>query len=179
MSAAPFPALNVLAATLALALALAPARGAIAQQPQPPLPGIKLTAGVHLITAEVAATDPAREMGLMFRRELAPNHGMLFVFDQAQQSAAPCMWMRNTLLPLSVAFIADGGRIVNVEDMEPGSEQIHCARAIVPYALEMTRGWFAERGLRPGQAVIGGLPPAPKPPPGHAGPGRQAGQAGK
>ena len=156
--------------TLALALALGAGGAARAQQPQPELPSVKLTAGVHLITAEVAATDPARTMGLMFRRKLAPNHGMLFVFDRSQMSGAPCMWMRNTLLPLSVAFIGDGGRIVNIEDMDPGSEQIHCAESVVPYALEMSRGWFRERGLRPGQTVIGGLPGPSKPgPPGQGG----------
>ena len=130
-----------------------------AQQAQPELPTMPLTAGVHLITAEVAASEATREMGLMFRKRLAPNHGMLFVFD-GKESQAPCMWMRNTLLPLSVAFIAANGTIVNIEDMDPGSEQIHCAQASVPYALEMARGWYRERGLAAGRAVIGGLPHA-------------------
>ena len=114
---------------------------------------VQLTAGIHLITAELAADDPMRTRGLMFRQALAPNHGMLFVFDD---KGSQCMWMRNTLIPLSVAFIDDDGRIVNIEDMKPQTEDSHCARAPVRYALEMQQGWFAERGLRPG-AVIGGI----------------------
>ncbi|MCS7100122.1 MAG: DUF192 domain-containing protein, partial [Burkholderiaceae bacterium] len=109
----------------------------------------------HLITAELADTDATRTRGLMFREHLPPNQGMLFVFD----SKAPhCMWMRNTPIPLSVAFIDDDGRVVNIEDMAPHTETLHCARAPVRYALEMNRGWFASRGIRPG-AVIGGIPP--------------------
>jgi uncharacterized protein len=132
------------------ALSLLPAA---AQQSE--LPTRALTAGVHLITAEIASDDQTREMGLMYRRGLQPNHGMLFVFDPAEKA---CMWMRNTLLPLSVAFIDGNGSILNIEDMEPQTDQIHCARGAVPYALEMARGWFAERGLKAGQTVIGGLP---------------------
>lgn len=113
----------------------------------------RLSAGVHLITAEVAADDPMRMRGLMFRQSLAPNHGMLFVFDA---KSAQCMWMRNTLIPLSVAFLDDDGRIVNIEDMKPQTEDSHCARTPVRYALEMTQGWFAQRGLKPG-AVISGI----------------------
>jgi uncharacterized membrane protein (UPF0127 family) len=95
----------------------------------------------------------------MFRHDLAPNHGMLFVFDMAEKT---CMWMRNTLIPLSVAFIDFDGRVVNIEDMAPQTDSTHCARRPVPYALEMTRGWFSERGLQPARTIIGGLPPAPR-----------------
>jgi uncharacterized membrane protein (UPF0127 family) len=154
------------AAAMLLSAIIVHASVAQAQQAQPELPTTALTAGVHLITAEVAASEATREMGLMFRKSLAPNHGMLFVFD-ATPSQAPCMWMRNTRVSLSVAFIAADGTIVNIEDMDPGSEQIHCARASVPYALEMARGWFRERGLAPGRAVIGGLPRARGPAPSH------------
>jgi len=140
---------KVAAAIVAMLAALA----ARAQQPE--LPTRALTAGVHLITAEIANEEGTREAGLMYRRSLQPNHGMLFVFDPAEKA---CMWMRNTLLPLSVAFIDADGRILNIEDMEPQTEQIHCARRAVPYALEMARGWFAERGLKAEQTVIGGLP---------------------
>jgi hypothetical protein len=80
---------------------------------------------------------------------------MLFVFDPAFKA---CMWMRNTLIPLSVAFIDADGRVVNIEDMQAQTDQIHCARREVPFALEMARGWFAERSLKPGETVIGGLP---------------------
>lgn len=120
------------------------------------LPTVQLTAGAHLITAEVAATEPARARGLMFRERLAPNHGMLFVFEAA---APHCMWMRNTPLALSVAFLADDGRIVNIEDMQPLTETAHCAARPVRFALEMERGWFAKRGIGPG-AKLGGLPSA-------------------
>jgi uncharacterized membrane protein (UPF0127 family) len=156
-------------AAILLSATIVHAPVARAQQAQPELPTAALNAGVHLITAEVAASEATREMGLMFRKQLAPNHGMLFVFD-ASQSQAPCMWMRNTLLPLSVAFIAANGTIVNIEDMDPGSEQIHCARASVPYALEMARGWYRDRGLAAGKTVIGGLPHAKEPGAKHPGP---------
>jgi len=147
--------LPVLCLSIAATLAVLPLWG---QPGGRTLPTRSLTAGVHLITAEVASDDQARVTGLMFRRGLAQNHGMLFVFDVPEK---PCMWMRNTLIPLSVAFIDFGGRIVNIEDMEPGSEKIHCAGHAVPYALEMARGWFSERGLKPKQTIIGGLPAAP------------------
>jgi uncharacterized membrane protein (UPF0127 family) len=137
-------------ATVSLTLVLLAGGPAMAQSNGPT---VKLTAGVHLITAEVAADDPMRMRGLMFRQALAPNHGMLFVFDS---KSVQCMWMRNTLIPLSVAFLEDDGRIVNIEDMLPQTENSHCARAPVRYALEMTQGWFAQRGLKPG-ATIGGI----------------------
>lgn len=114
---------------------------------------VQLNAGMHLITAELAASEPSRTRGLMFRETLPPNHGMLFVFDA---KAIHCMWMRNTLVPLSVAFLDDDGRIVNIEDMQPQTEQSHCARAPVRYALEMSQGWFANRGFKAG-GVIGGV----------------------
>jgi uncharacterized membrane protein (UPF0127 family) len=138
----------VLLPALLLALPLALLVPAAAQT----LPTTRLTAGIHVITAEVAASDPARMRGLMFREKLGPNAGMLFVFDDKN---VQCMWMRNTLIPLSVAFIEDDGRIVNVEDMQPRTETSHCARAPVRYALEMELGWFAKRGLTAGTKVAG------------------------
>jgi uncharacterized membrane protein (UPF0127 family) len=125
-------------------------------QAQTALPTTQLNAGIHLITAEVAANDPQRARGLMFREKLAPNHGMLFVFDA---KTVQCMWMRNTLIPLSVAFIDDDGSIVNIEDMQPKTENSHCARKPVRYALEMELGWFTKRGLKSGSR-LGGLPAA-------------------
>jgi uncharacterized membrane protein (UPF0127 family) len=142
---------------MAAALMLLPVWG----QGSRALPIRSLTAGVYLITAEVASDNEAREIGLMYRQDLAPNHGMLFVFDTAEKT---CMWMRNTLIPLSVAFIDFDGRVVNIEDMAPQTDSTHCAHRPVPYALEMTRGWFSERGLRPAQTIIGGLPAAPRKP---------------
>ncbi|MGN6390177.1 MAG: DUF192 domain-containing protein [Burkholderiaceae bacterium] len=119
------------------------------------LPVIPLTAGVYLIQAEVAATDAQREQGLMYRKSLAENGGMLFLFGAP---AGVCMWMKNTLIPLSVAFIGVDGHIVNIEDMQPQTENSHCAKKPIAYALEMNAGWFERRHVKPG-AKIGGLPP--------------------
>jgi uncharacterized membrane protein (UPF0127 family) len=150
------------AAAIAAALSLALAVPVSGQSPDGRvLPTRSLTAGVHLITAEVAVDDQARELGLMYRKSLEPNHGMLFVFDPAFKA---CMWMRNTLLPLSVAFIDAGGRVVNIEEMRPGTEDLHCAKRDVSFALEMGRGWFSERSLKAGETVIGGLPQQAQPP---------------
>jgi uncharacterized membrane protein (UPF0127 family) len=127
---------------------------AAAQAQAPRLPAMQLTAGIHLITAEVAATDASRTRGLMFRQSLPPNHGMLFIFDRR---SLHCMWMRNTLIPLSVAFVDDDGTIVNIENMQPHDESSHCAKQPVRYALEMTQDWFAQKGVGPG-SKLGGLP---------------------
>lgn len=120
---------------------------------------LELTAGFHRIEAEVAYTDPDRQQGLMQRTGLGPNQGMLFVFPVA---ARHCMWMRNTLIPLSVAFLDDKGRIINIRDMQPRTETSHCADQEARYALEMRQGWFAERGLKAG-LPIGGIDRAPAP----------------
>lgn len=126
--------------------------------PQPPLPVTRLSAGIHVIHAETAATAAQRSIGLMFRDRLAPNSGMVFAFDDP---AVPCMWMRNTLIPLSVAFIDGNGVIANIEDMEPRTETTHCATRPVLFALEMTKGWFAQRGIKAGTKISGlARPPA-------------------
>jgi uncharacterized membrane protein (UPF0127 family) len=122
-------------------------------------PPLTLNAGVHLIQAEVAATIPERTLGLMNRKTMAPNAGMLFVFSELDRH---CMWMRNTLLPLSVAFMDEAGVIVSVHDMQPQSDDSHCAARAARYALEMNQGWFAKRGLKPGTR-IGGIDKAPPP----------------
>ena len=131
----------------ALALAASPA-------PAQQVPVVQLNAGMHLIRAEVAADYASRMTGLMHRASMPSNAGMLFIFDEA---TTHCMWMKNTLLPLSVAFIDERGTIVNVEDMEPQTEDSHCASRPARYALEMNRGWFAARGIKPGSR-IGGIP---------------------
>lgn len=118
-------------------------------------PVVQLNAGMHLIRAEVVSDPETRTRGLMHRKSLEPNAGMLFIFDE---HAIHCMWMKNTLIPLSVAFVDDRGAIVNIADMEPHSEASHCAARPVRYALEMNRGWFAARGIKPG-ARLGGMPP--------------------
>ena len=118
-------------------------------------PVTELSAGMYRIQAEVVAEPQTRARGLMHRKTLQSNAGMLFIFDD---HGTHCMWMKNTLIPLSVAFIDDRGTIVNIEDMEAHSLQSHCAARPVKYALEMNRGWFAARGIKPG-ARLGGVPP--------------------
>jgi uncharacterized membrane protein (UPF0127 family) len=125
---------------------------ASAQTAQPKLPTITLNAGIHVIHAEVAQTGEQRMTGLMFRTAMPPNDGMLFAFEQA---GVQCFWMKNTLLPLSAAFIGDHGRIVNIEDMKPQSEDSHCSAKPVRFVLEMNQGWFARRGLKPGSVLQG------------------------
>lgn len=132
-------------------LATTPARAQTG--PQPALPTVRLSAGMHLIQAEVAASADERASGLMFRKEMAPNAGMLFVFEQP---ATHCFWMQNTLLPLSIAFLADDGSIVNIADMKPQTTESHCAAQPVRYALEMNQGWFAKRGFKAGTRLQGG-----------------------
>jgi uncharacterized protein len=116
----------------------------------------KLSAGMHIIKAEVAADDAQRQQGLMFREKMAPNAGMVFVFDGINSQ---CMWMKNTLLPLSVAFIDEQGKIVNIEDMKPHSLESICSAKPVKYALEMNQGWFKQKNIKPGMAIEG-LPKA-------------------
>ena len=123
------------------------------------MPMMELSAGFHRIEAEVAASDQNRQVGLMNRKAMPQQRGMLFVFTQ---NNTHCMWMRNTLMPLSVAFIDDEGYIINIEDMQPQTEDNHCARQPARYALEMNLGWFAQRGIKPG-VKLGGLDKAPRP----------------
>ncbi|MBB3294274.1 hypothetical protein FHT39_002913 [Mitsuaria sp. BK045] len=144
--------------TALLITALSAAAPALAQQiPQTGLPVVELGAGMHLIHAEVARTDEQRAIGLMARKEMAPNAGMIFVFEQPAQQ---CFWMRNTLIPLSAAFVADDGTIVNIVEMQPLSDASHCSAKPVRYVLEMNKGWFDKRGLKAGSKLRGG--PWPK-----------------
>lgn len=140
---------RIAGATLSAALSCA----AAAQQ-APKFDVVSLTAGINLVRAEVAAAPAQREQGLMFREKMAANDGMVFVFDRP---ADVCMWMKNTLLPLSVAFIDGDGKIVNIEDMQPQTLDSHCSRKLVRYALEMNLGWFKQKNIKPG-TVIEGLP---------------------
>src|SRR5947199_6699011 len=119
------------------------AQCALAQE----LPTVQLQAGMHIIRAEVAADFPTRAQGLMHRKSLGQNDGMLFVFDEA---AIHCMWMKNTLIPLSVAFLDGRGAIINIADMQPHSEQSHCAAQAASYALQMKRGCIEPSGITPG-----------------------------
>jgi len=126
--------------------------GALPATGRAELPVVNLSAGVHLIHAEVADNDLSRSRGLMFRRSLGQNQGMLFVFEDA---GTHCMWMKNTFLPLSVAFLDDRGAITNIEDMQPETEDVHCAARPARYALEMEQGWFSQRGIRAGFKLRG------------------------
>jgi len=118
--------------------------------PQSRLPIVELTAGMHLIRAELAEEPGTRARGLMMREKLGNNEGMLFVFPE---KAGHCFWMRNTLIALSIAFLDDDGTIVNIADMNPRSEQSHCPARPIRFALEMERGWFATRGLAAGMKL--------------------------
>jgi uncharacterized protein len=120
--------------------------------PQPKLPTVELRAGMHLIHAEVAQTPEQQMIGMMFRREMAASEGMLFANAESSQR---CFWMRNTLVPLSIAFIADDGTIVNIADMQPRSEVSHCSAKPVRFALEVPQGWFAKRGIQAGFKLRG------------------------
>ena len=122
--------------------------------PQLALPRTTLKAGMHLIQAQVAATPEQRATGLMHRRDMPVHEGMLFVFEQP---ASQCFWMKNTLLPLTAAFIADDGRIVNLADMQPQTLDSHCSAKPVRYVLEMNQGWFTKRGIQAG-TKLGGPP---------------------
>lgn len=120
--------------------------------PQLNLPRVKLSAGMHQIDAQVASTPQERNIGLMMRQEMPQHEGMLFVFEQP---GVQCFWMKNTLLPLTAAFVADDGRIVNLADMKPQTTDSHCSTQPVRYVLEMHQGWFAKRGIQAGSRLSG------------------------
>ncbi|MEG0921565.1 MAG: DUF192 domain-containing protein [Comamonas sp.] len=120
--------------------------------PQMDLPRTELSAGMHRIHAQVAQTPRQREVGLMYRKEMPTNEGMLFIFDQP---ATQCFWMKNTVLPLTTAFVADDGTIVNLADMQPMTETSHCSRKPVRYVLEMNQGWFKQKGIAEGTQLRG------------------------
>lgn len=120
---------------------------------QPPLPTSTLRIGPHAIAAEIADDDVERSCGLMFRESLAPDAGMLFVMPQAGPAG---FWMKNTKVPLSIAFMDPQGTIVEIHDMDPQSEKV--VRSVFPriaYALEMSRGWFTKNNVLPGERVTG------------------------
>jgi hypothetical protein len=116
------------------------------------LPVIDLKIDKNLIKAEVASTQASQQLGLMYRKTMPEQSGMLFVFEQ---KAGHCFWMKNTLLPLSIAFIDDDGKIVNIEEMKPQTEENHCPLKPIRYALEMNSNWFEKRKLGVGKLVEG------------------------
>jgi uncharacterized membrane protein (UPF0127 family) len=137
---------------LASIVALLTSQAAAQEAPQLNLPTVQLQAGMHNIRAQVAVTPEQRSTGLMFRREMAQHEGMLFVFEQP---SVQCFWMKNTLLPLSIAFLADDGAVVNLLEMKAGDLNSHCSARPVRYVLEMNQGWFAKRGIKPGFRLTG------------------------
>jgi uncharacterized membrane protein (UPF0127 family) len=137
-----------------LALSLSLLGLARAQTPQTDLPHTRLTVGMYQIDAQVAQTSRQRQIGLMFRKEMPQSEGMIFVFDQP---ATQCFWMKNTLLPLTAAFIADDGRIVNLADMQPLVTDSHCSQEPVRFVLEMNQGWFAHKNIKAGMKLGGPL----------------------
>lgn len=141
---------TLLAAALLLSSALA--QPAAQEQPQLHLQRVSLTTGIFQIDAQMAVSPEQHAMGLMFRRDMPQHEGMLFIF---QNPAKQCFWMKNTLLPLTAAFVADDGTIVNLEDMQPHSLASHCSKAPVRFVLEMNQGWFAKKGLKAGNKISG------------------------
>jgi uncharacterized protein len=123
-----------------------------ADTPQTQLPRTLLQSGIHQLDVQVAATPAQRQTGLMFRPSMPQHEGMLFVFEQA---SVQCFWMKNTLIPLTAAFLDDQGTIVNLVDMKPLDTTAHCSKKPVRYVLETNQGWFAKRKITPGQKLTG------------------------
>ena len=133
-------------------LALSAATAGAQEQAQINLPRVKLQAGMHQIDAQLALTPDQRQIGLMYRAEMPQHEGMLFVFEQASPQ---CFWMKNTLLPLTAAFVADDGTIVNLVDMKPQTTDSHCSAKPVRFVLEMNQGWFAKKAIKAGFRLSG------------------------
>ena len=140
---------GVIAAVTTLFL---PGWAAAQQAPQLDLQRAKLNAGMYVIDAQLALTPQERQIGLMQRKDMPQHEGMLFVFEQI---AEQCFWMKNTLLPLTAAFVADDGTIVNTADMKPETTDSHCSAKPVRYVLEMNKGWFAKKGIKSGSKLSG------------------------
>ena len=112
----------------------------------------RIKVGPHPLRVEVAASDPERSQGLMYREKLGKDDGMLFIFDEPGYHS---MWMKNTLIPLSVAFVDAEGRILNILDMEPRTLDTHIAAGPARYAIETNKGWFAQKKIKAGDRVTG------------------------
>jgi uncharacterized protein len=139
---------------VAVAMMLIPVGASAQDGPQLNLQRVKLSAGMNLIDAQLALTPEQRQIGLMLRKDMPQHEGMLFIFEQPTQQ---CFWMKNTLLPLTAAFVADDGTIVNLADMKPQTTDSHCSAQPVRYVLEMNRGWFDKKGIKAG-SKLGGPP---------------------
>lgn len=143
----------VFGALLCLCIVLMPRLGRAEGVAQRDLPLATLNAGMYLVHVQVAATAEQRAIGLMYRTDLRDNEGMLFIFEKPQMQ---CFWMKNTYLPLTAAFIADDGTIVNTVDMQPRTTNSHCSSQPVRYVLEVRQGWLAQHGFGPGKRMTGG-----------------------
>ena len=148
------PMKNFWTSVVAMLLVSANGMAVANESPQMNLQRITLTAGIHQIDTQVAVTQDQHATGLMYRDEMPANEGMLFVFEKP---AKQCFWMRNTRIPLTAAFVADDGTIVNLENMKPQTLESHCSTKPVRYVLEMNQGWFAKKGVKPG-SKLGGKP---------------------
>jgi uncharacterized membrane protein (UPF0127 family) len=138
---------------LSLFASLGMLAGVYAQEvPQTQLQRITLSAGIHQIDTQVALTPEQHAVGLMYRKDMPQHEGMLFVF---QNPTKQCFWMKNTILPLTAAFVADDGTIVNLEDMKPQTTESHCSVKPVRFVLEMNQGWFTKKGLKAGAKLAG------------------------
>ena len=142
----------LLSAFISYAL-LAPAWAQAQDTAQTGLDRAALRIGMHQIDAQLAATPLQRQIGLMFRTSMPQHEGMLFVFEQPAQQ---CFWMKNTPLPLTAAFVADDGTIVNLADMQALTTESHCSTRPVRYVLEMNKGWFTKKGIKAGTRLSGG-----------------------
>ena len=146
------PISTVLLLAFAGTFAQAQPAAAAASQPQLDLQRATLQAGRQKISVQLARTPQQRQTGLMHRRSMPQQEGMLFVFDQP---GVQCFWMKNTLLPLTAAFVDDDGTIVNLANMQPQTETPHCSAKPVRYVLEMNQGWFKQRNLKAGARLRG------------------------
>ena len=124
------------------------------QGPQHGLQHATISAGFYQLDVELALTPEQQEIGLMFRQKLAQTEGMLFIFPGPSQQ---CFWMKNTLIALTAAFVADDGSIVNLEDMKPQTTTSHCSAKPVRFVLEVPQGWFAKRGMKAGTRMQGDM----------------------
>ena len=113
---------------------------------------VTLTLGKARAQAEIATTPHSREHGLMRRTRLCADCGMVFVYEQANRLS---FWMKDTPLPLSIAFINDNGRILNIAEMQAATTDRHDSMGVARYALEMNSGWFARQNIVPGARVLG------------------------
>ena len=143
---------SAIRSALAGVVLAASASTSIAQDGPQKLAMTRLSAGMHVMNVEVARSPQEHGIGLMFRKSMPTNDGMLFIFDRP---GPQCFWMKNTLLPLSIAFISDDGSIANIDEMKPQTLDSHCSTKDVRYVLEMNSGWFDKRGIKAGSKIQG------------------------